>query len=109
MLLAAFGCNTLPLFSLGEINTLENALRESGLTNITIQPVSFSRHYSSTSEMNRRLKEAAVLRTPFEKLEEAERRRGRSVNYASLGVLESLPTDKNHSPLSRLSNRELLI
>ena len=68
-----FGCNTLPFFSLGEINTLKNAFRESGLTNIAIQPVSFSHHYSSTTEMNRRLKESAVLRTPFEKLEEGER------------------------------------
>ena len=68
-----FGSIPLPLFSLGETDVLENTFRESGLLNITVRPVSFNRHFSSTAEMIRRLKETAFLRGPIEKLADAER------------------------------------
>jgi len=70
-----FGSKTPPLFSLGETDVLENTFKESGLLNVTVRPVSFRRHYSSTAEMIRRLKEGALLRAPIEKLGEAERQK----------------------------------
>ena len=70
-----FGSKLLPLFSLGETDVLENTFKESGLLNVTVRPVSFRRHYSSTAEMIRRLKEGALLRAPIEKLGEAERQK----------------------------------
>ena len=58
-----FGSKTpLPLFSLGETDVLENTFRESGLLNVTVRALNFRRHYSSTAEMIRRLKETAFLR-----------------------------------------------
>jgi ubiquinone/menaquinone biosynthesis C-methylase UbiE len=54
-----FGCETPALFSLGETDALEKAFKESDLRNINVQPVSLSRHFSSTAEMTRRLKESA--------------------------------------------------
>jgi hypothetical protein len=51
----------------------ENTFREGGLRNVTIRALSFSRHFSSTAEMIRRLKETAFLRGPIEKLGEAQR------------------------------------
>ena len=68
-----FGSAPLPLFSLGETDVLENTFRESGLRDVTIRAFSFSRRFSSTGEMIRRLKETAFLRGPIEKLAEAER------------------------------------
>lgn len=68
-----FGSAPLPLFSLGETDVLENTFRESGLRDVTIRALSFSRRFSSTGEMIRRLKETALLRGPIEKLAEAER------------------------------------
>jgi ubiquinone/menaquinone biosynthesis C-methylase UbiE len=68
-----FGSPTPPLFSLGEADVLENAFSESGLRNVTVQAVNFRRHYQSTAEMIRRLKEGAFLRAPIEKLDEPER------------------------------------
>ena len=68
-----FGSTPPPLFFLGETDVLENTFRESGLLNITVRPVNFRRHYSSTAEVIQRLKESAVLRQPIEKLGEAER------------------------------------
>jgi ubiquinone/menaquinone biosynthesis C-methylase UbiE len=68
-----FGSTPPPLFSLGEADVLENTFRESGLLDITVRPVNFSRHYSSTAEIIRGLKEGALLRQPIEKLGEAER------------------------------------
>jgi hypothetical protein len=68
-----FGSAPLPLFSLGEIDVLENTFRESGLRDVTVRAVSFSRRLSSTAEMIRRLKETAFLRGPIEKLGEAHR------------------------------------
>jgi hypothetical protein len=43
------------------------------LRNIIVQSVHFRRHYSSTPEMMRRLKEGALLRLPIEKLDEPKR------------------------------------
>lgn len=68
-----FGSTPLPLFSLGETNVLESTFRESGLFDVTVRAVSFARHYSSSAEMMRRLKETAFLRGAVEKLAEAER------------------------------------
>jgi ubiquinone/menaquinone biosynthesis C-methylase UbiE len=68
-----FGSAPLPLFSLGETDVLESAFRESGLLDVTVRAVSFGRHFSSTAEVIRRLKETAFLRGPIEKLAEAER------------------------------------
>jgi ubiquinone/menaquinone biosynthesis C-methylase UbiE len=68
-----FGSAPLPLFSIGETDVLENAFRESGLLNVTVRAVSFMRHFSSTAEMIRSLKETAFLRGPIEKLGEPER------------------------------------
>jgi ubiquinone/menaquinone biosynthesis C-methylase UbiE len=61
-----------PLFSLGETHVLESAFRDSGLRNATVHAASFSRHFSSTTEIIQRLKES-VLRAPFEKLADDER------------------------------------
>jgi ubiquinone/menaquinone biosynthesis C-methylase UbiE len=63
----------LPLFSLGETDVLVSAFREGGLRDITVSAVSIRRHFSSASEITRRLKETAFLRGPIEKLAEAER------------------------------------
>jgi SAM-dependent methyltransferase len=68
-----FGGAPLPLFSLGETDVLENTFRESGLRDVTVRALSFRRHFSSTEEMIRRLKETAFLRGPIEKLGEAQR------------------------------------
>jgi ubiquinone/menaquinone biosynthesis C-methylase UbiE len=68
-----FGSAPLPLFSLGESNVLENSFKDGGLLNVTVQEVTFRRHFSSTPELIRRLKESAFLRQPIEKLGEADR------------------------------------
>lgn len=68
-----FGSAPLPLFSLSETDVLENTFRESGSRGVTVQAHSFSRRFSSTAEMIRRLKETAFLRGPIEKLGEAQR------------------------------------
>jgi ubiquinone/menaquinone biosynthesis C-methylase UbiE len=68
-----FGSPPLPLFSLGETRVLENTFKESGLRDVTVRAVSVRRHFSSTEEMIRRLKETAFLRGPIEKLGEAQR------------------------------------
>jgi ubiquinone/menaquinone biosynthesis C-methylase UbiE len=68
-----FGSAPLPLFSLGETDVLENTFRESGLRDVTVRALSFRRHFSSTAEMIRSLKESAFLRQPIEKLGEAQR------------------------------------
>jgi ubiquinone/menaquinone biosynthesis C-methylase UbiE len=68
-----FGSTPLPLFSLGEPDVLESTFRESGLSDVTVRAVSFVRHYSSSAEMMRRLKETAFLRGAVEKLAGAER------------------------------------
>jgi ubiquinone/menaquinone biosynthesis C-methylase UbiE len=67
------GSTPLPLFSLGETHVLESTFRESGLFDVTVRAVSFARHYSSSAEMMRRLKETAFLRGAVEKLAKAER------------------------------------
>jgi ubiquinone/menaquinone biosynthesis C-methylase UbiE len=66
-----FGSAPLPLFSIGETDVLENTFRESGLRDVTVRALSIRRHFSSTAEMIRRLKETAFLRGPIEKLGEA--------------------------------------
>jgi SAM-dependent methyltransferase len=68
-----FGSAPLPLFSLGETDVLENTFRESGLCDVTVRALSLRRHFSSTEEMIRRLKETSFLRGPIEKLGEAQR------------------------------------
>jgi len=68
-----FGSAPLPLFSLGENHVLENTFKESGLRDVTIRALSFSRRFSSTAEMIRRLKETAFLRGLVEKLGEVQR------------------------------------
>jgi ubiquinone/menaquinone biosynthesis C-methylase UbiE len=70
-----FGSAPLRLFSLGGSNVLENSFKDGGLLNVTVQEVTFRRHFSSTPELIRRLKESAFLRQPIEKLGEAERER----------------------------------
>ncbi len=70
-----FGSAPLPLFSLGGSNVLKNSFKDGGLLNVTVQEVTFRRHFSSTPELIRRLKESAFLRQPIEKLGEAERER----------------------------------
>jgi ubiquinone/menaquinone biosynthesis C-methylase UbiE len=57
-----FGIAPLPLFSLGETDFLENTFRESGLRDVTVRALSFSRRFLSAAEMIRRLKETALLR-----------------------------------------------
>jgi ubiquinone/menaquinone biosynthesis C-methylase UbiE len=69
-----FGSASLPLFSLGASNVLENSFKDSGLLNVTVQGVTFCRHFLSIPELIRRLKESAFLRQPIEKLGEAERK-----------------------------------
>jgi hypothetical protein len=83
-----FGSTPPPLFSLGEADVLENTFRESGLLDITIRPVNFRRHYSSTSEIIRRLKEGALLRQPIEKLGEVERQQAWAEIERQLSQLE---------------------
>jgi ubiquinone/menaquinone biosynthesis C-methylase UbiE len=68
-----FGSATPSLFSLGEAHILEKTFSESGLRNVIVQAVNFRRHYQSTADMMRRLKEGAVLRAPIDKLDEPER------------------------------------
>ncbi len=68
-----FGSAPLPLFALGETDVFENTFREGGLRDVTIRALNIHRHFSSTGEMIRRLKETAILRGPIEKLGEAER------------------------------------
>jgi ubiquinone/menaquinone biosynthesis C-methylase UbiE len=60
-----FGSAPLPLFSLGEIDVLENTFRESGLRDVTVRAHSFNRRFSSTAEAIRRLKETAFLRGTY--------------------------------------------
>ena len=43
------------------------------MRDVTVRAVSVRRHFSSTAEIIQRLKEAAVLRGPIEKLGEAQR------------------------------------
>ena len=69
-----FGSAPLPLFSLGETDVLEHTFKESGLLDIIVRPVNFRRHYSSTEETIRRLKETAFLRAPIDKLDDGERK-----------------------------------
>jgi ubiquinone/menaquinone biosynthesis C-methylase UbiE len=69
----SFGSTPLPLFSLGESNVLESNFEESGLLDVAVRAMSFSRHFSSTAEVVQRLKESAFLRGPIENLAEAER------------------------------------
>jgi ubiquinone/menaquinone biosynthesis C-methylase UbiE len=69
-----FGSAPLLLFSLGASNVLENSFKDSGLLNVTVQGVTFCRHFLSIPELIRRLKESAFLRQPIEKLGEAERK-----------------------------------
>ena len=83
-----FGSAPLPLFSLGETDVLDNTFRESGLLNITVRPVNFRRHYSSTAEVIRRLKESAFLRQPIEKLGAAERQQAWAEIERQLSRLE---------------------
>ena len=83
-----FGSAPLTLFSLGETDVLENTFKESGLLNITVRPVNFRRHYSSTAEVIRRLKESAFLRQPIEKLGEADRQQAWTEIERQLSRLE---------------------
>jgi ubiquinone/menaquinone biosynthesis C-methylase UbiE len=83
-----FGSTPLPLFSLGETGVLENTFRESGLRDVAVRAVSVRRHFSSTAEMIRRLKETAFLRGPIEKLGEAEREQAWTEIERELGQLE---------------------
>jgi ubiquinone/menaquinone biosynthesis C-methylase UbiE len=68
-----FGSTPLPLFALGETRVLEKTFDDSDFLNVTVRAVDFRRHFSSVSEMMRRLKESAFLRQPIEKLSAAER------------------------------------
>ena len=73
---------------LGKTDVLDNTFRESGLLNITVRPVNFRRHYSSTAEVIRRLKESAFLRQPIEKLGAAERQQAWAEIERQLSRLE---------------------
>jgi ubiquinone/menaquinone biosynthesis C-methylase UbiE len=83
-----FGSAPLPLFSLGETHVLENTFRESGLRDVTSRAFSFSRRFSSTGEMIRRLKEIALLRGPIEKLGETKREQAWAEVERQLSQLE---------------------
>jgi ubiquinone/menaquinone biosynthesis C-methylase UbiE len=83
-----FGSAPLPLFSLGESNVLESKFKESGLLDVAVRAMSFSRHFSSTAEMIQRLKETAFLRGPIEKLGEAERKQAWAEIERQLSRLE---------------------
>jgi SAM-dependent methyltransferase len=83
-----FGSALLPLFSLGETDLLENTFRESGLRDVTVRALSFSRRFLSAAEMIRRLKETAFLRGPIEKLGEAKREQAWAEIERQLGQLE---------------------
>ena len=83
-----FGSHTPPLFSLGAADVLEKTFSESGLRNVIVQAVNFRRHYPSTAEMMRRLKEGAFLRAPIEKLDEPEREQAWAEIERQLGRLE---------------------
>jgi hypothetical protein len=52
---------------------LKKTFSDSGLREVLVEAVHFLRHYASTAEMIRRLKEGALLRLPIEKLDEPER------------------------------------
>jgi SAM-dependent methyltransferase len=84
-----FGSAPLPLFSLGETDVLENTFRESGLRDVTVRALSFRRHFSSTGEMIRRLKETAFLRGPIEKLGEGKREQAWAEIERELSRLEA--------------------
>jgi SAM-dependent methyltransferase len=83
-----FGSATPPLFSLGETDVLENIFRESGLLDVTVRALSFSRRFSSTAEMMRRLKEGALLREPIERLGETPREQAWAEIERQLSQLE---------------------
>jgi ubiquinone/menaquinone biosynthesis C-methylase UbiE len=83
-----FGSTPLPLFALGETAVLENTFRENGLRDVTIRAVRVHRHFSSTAEAIRRLKETAILRGPIEKLGEAEREQAWAEIERQFGQLE---------------------
>jgi ubiquinone/menaquinone biosynthesis C-methylase UbiE len=83
-----FGSAPLPLFSLGETDFLENTFRESGLRDVTVRALSFSRRFLSAAEMIRRLKETALLRGPIEKLGEPAREQAWAEIERQLGQLE---------------------
>jgi ubiquinone/menaquinone biosynthesis C-methylase UbiE len=84
-----FGSAPLPLFSLGETDVLENTFRESGLRDVTVRALRFRRHFSSTEEMIRRLKETAFLRGPIEKLGEGKREQAWAEIERELSQLEA--------------------
>jgi ubiquinone/menaquinone biosynthesis C-methylase UbiE len=84
-----FGGAPLPLFALGETAVLENTFRESGLRDVTVRAQSIHRHFSSTAEAIRRLKETAILRGPIEKLGEAEREQAWAEIERQFGQLEA--------------------
>jgi ubiquinone/menaquinone biosynthesis C-methylase UbiE len=83
-----FGGTPLPLFALGETDVLENAFRDGGLVNITVQAVNFCRHFSSTAEIIRSLKEGAFLREAVEKLGEVQREQAWAEIERQLSQLE---------------------
>jgi hypothetical protein len=84
-----FGSTSLPLFSLGETDVLQNIFRDGGFLNVTVQPANFRRHFSSTEEMIRKLKESAFLRQPIEKLSAADRERAWVEIEQQLGQFEA--------------------
>jgi ubiquinone/menaquinone biosynthesis C-methylase UbiE len=83
-----FGSTPLPLFSLGETDVLDNIFKKSGLREVTVRAVRIHRHFSSTAEAIRRLKETAILRGPIEKLGEAEREQAWAEIERQFGQLE---------------------
>ena len=83
-----FGSASLPLFSLGETDMLANTFRQSGLRDVTVRALSIRRHFSSTAEMIRRLKETAFLRGPIEKLGQAKRDQAWAETERQLSALE---------------------
>src|SRR5262249_39747732 len=67
---------------------LANTFRQSGLRDVTVRALSIRRHFSSTAEMIRMLKESAVIRAPIEKLDEARRDQAWAETERQLSALE---------------------
>jgi ubiquinone/menaquinone biosynthesis C-methylase UbiE len=61
-------------FSLGDPQRLRDTFRDGGFVDITVRPVSLSRHFSSAAEVIQDLKEAIFIREAMANLADAERK-----------------------------------
>jgi ubiquinone/menaquinone biosynthesis C-methylase UbiE len=67
------GGKTPPHFSLGDPQRLRDTFRDGGFVDITVHPVSLSRHFSSAAEVIQGLKETIFIREAMADLADAER------------------------------------